>query len=85
MMEALHFSGTSLLTRATQREIAEEAILHCYHRENLKSYRALTGRALQRRSNVALVKYELGLYISDDLILHSPRDENIESYRLLTS
>jgi hypothetical protein len=33
-------SFTAVLTRATQRNIPEDAILHSHRRENLKSYRA---------------------------------------------
>jgi hypothetical protein len=36
--EALSSSETSVLTRATRRKIAEDAILHSHRRENLKSY-----------------------------------------------
>jgi hypothetical protein len=42
MMEALDFSGTSVLTRATWRNILEDDILYSNCRENLKSYIALT-------------------------------------------
>jgi hypothetical protein len=37
MMEALSSSETSILTRATQRNIPKDGILHSYRRENRKS------------------------------------------------
>jgi hypothetical protein len=45
MMEALRSSETSVLRRATRRNIAKD-ILHSHRRENLKSYIALTGWTL---------------------------------------
>jgi hypothetical protein len=39
MMEALSSSGTSVLTRATWRNIPEAAVLHSHRRENLKAYK----------------------------------------------
>jgi hypothetical protein len=37
MMEAIHSSETSVLTRATQHNITEDDIIQCHRRENLKS------------------------------------------------
>jgi hypothetical protein len=60
--------------------IPEDGILHSHRRENLNSFMALTGWALERRRNVSPVKYELGFYIPEDGILHSHRCENLKSY-----
>jgi hypothetical protein len=46
MKEAIISSELSLLTRATQRNIPEDAIRHSQGRENLKFYIALTGWTL---------------------------------------
>jgi hypothetical protein len=75
---------TSVLTRATRRNIPEDGILHSHRRENLKFYTALTGWALKRRGIVSPVKYEMVFYIPEDCILRSPRRENIKSYIALT-
>jgi hypothetical protein len=46
MMELLRSSETSVVARATQRNIPEDGILQSHRRENLKSYLALTGWTL---------------------------------------
>jgi hypothetical protein len=46
MIEALYSSETSVLTRATRRNIPEYGTLHSHRRENVKSYIALTGWTL---------------------------------------
>jgi hypothetical protein len=83
-MEAILSSETSVLTRATQRDIPEDHILHSHRSENLKSYIALPGWTLYWRRNVSPVKYELGSYIPEDDILHSHYHENLKSYIALT-
>jgi hypothetical protein len=83
-MEPQNSSETSVVTRATRRNIPEDDILHSHCRENLKFYIALTGWSLQRRRNVSPVRYELGFYIQEDDILHSNRRENLKSYIALT-
>jgi hypothetical protein len=64
--------------------IPEDGILHSRHRQNLKSYMALTGLTLKWRHNLSPVKYELRFYIPEDGILHSHRRENLKSYIALT-
>jgi hypothetical protein len=44
MMEELLYSKTSLLTRATRRNIPEYGIRHSHRLAKFKSYIALTGR-----------------------------------------
>jgi hypothetical protein len=46
MNEALSYSETSVLTGATRSNIPEDTILHSHHRENFKSYIAITGWTL---------------------------------------
>jgi hypothetical protein len=83
MIDALRSTETSVLTRATRRNIPKAGILHSHRRENLKSYIALTGCASSGEV-MSPVRYELGFYIPKDDILHSHRRENLESYIALT-
>jgi hypothetical protein len=46
MMKALSSFESSVLTRATWRNIPEDGILHSHCRETIKSYTALTGWTL---------------------------------------
>jgi hypothetical protein len=56
MMEAILSFEIWVLERATRCNIPDDGILHSYGRENIKSYKALTGWALCRRGNVFPVR-----------------------------
>jgi hypothetical protein len=79
MMEAIRSSETLVLAGVIRRLIPEDDILYSHPRENLKSYIALTGWALERRRNMSPVRYELGFDIPEGGILHSHRSENLRS------
>jgi hypothetical protein len=43
MVVAIYSSETSILTRATRRNISEDGLLHSHRRENFKSYKLCLG------------------------------------------
>jgi hypothetical protein len=80
MMEALRSSETSVLTRATRRNIPEDGILHSHRRENQKILHSINWLD----SVASPVKYGLGFYIPADGILCSHSRDNLKSYIALT-
>jgi hypothetical protein len=51
--------------------ISEDGVLHCHHRDNLKSDIDLGELSILWRHIVFPVRYEVGFYISEDGINHS--------------
>jgi hypothetical protein len=83
MMEALSSFETSVLTRATRRNIPEEAILHSHCSENLKSYifqnlsTVTPSRDDMKQRHLWQMQRYKYLYVSSDLFVQFSLTNNI--------
>jgi hypothetical protein len=71
MKEALGSSETSVLTRATWRNIPEDTILHSHCRENLKSYDTTLNYILKKLLSAKKTISEYSSHPLDCTITHS--------------
>jgi hypothetical protein len=49
MIEAIRFSETAVLTRATRRDVQEDGILHSHRHDNLNSYPELHVSSVEKK------------------------------------
>jgi hypothetical protein len=84
MMEGIHSSETSILTRTTRRNIPADGTFFIVAAVKTSNLTQHYSAGLFSGDVMSPVRYGMGFHIPEDDILHSHSRENLKSYIALT-